>query len=77
MKLTAAQQKALEILGTGYVEYSAWGGKLMTRLPDGIRSRATLWGLSKLGLANCQPLGTSTVRYTLTHAGRQALKSGE
>lgn len=74
MKLTKAQQTALEILGTGYVEFDTWGSKLMTSLPKGIRTRATLWRLYELGLIKGQQLGASTVRYTITDAGHTALQ---
>lgn len=74
MKLTKAQQTTLEILGTGYVEFDTWGGKLMTSLPNGIRSRSTLWRLYELGLIKYQQLGAVTTRYTITDAGRTALQ---
>lgn len=74
MKLTKAQQTALKILGTGYVEFDTWGSKLMTSLPNGIRSRAPLWKLYELGLIQLQQLGASTFRYTITDAGRTALQ---
>ena len=75
-KLTKAQQTALEILGTGYVQYTVWGGNLFTSLPRGIRSRATLEALRNRGLAKCQWLGANDVRYTITPEGRQAMKGG-
>lgn len=76
MKLTKAQKTALEILCSGYVEFDTWGSKLITSLPDGIRSRTTLWKLNELGLARCQHLGVCSVRYTITPAGRAALAKG-
>lgn len=76
MKLTKAQVKALRVLGRGRIEIVSWGGKLMTSLPGGIRSRATLDALTDRGLVDCRH-GAMREEWTITPAGLSALAEQE
>lgn len=75
-KLTKAQADALCTLATGQASYSTWGGSLITRLPKGIASRATLYALEARGFAESRRDGGSTV-WSITDAGRAALSKAE
>lgn len=74
MKLTKAQRAALDILTTGPVSYSTWGGKLFTGLPRGIRSRETLYALGRMKLAKWHSQRGTDTNWTITDAGREALR---
>jgi hypothetical protein len=72
-KLTKSQLRALSILASGPVSYSTWGGKLVTRMPDGISGQPTLWALYRAGYAKDERDGHTTLVWHITPAGRAAL----
>lgn len=71
-KLTEAQRRALGVLAKGPVAFAEWGGRPTSRMPDGIRSRSTLWALQDKGLATPSRNFPRTT-WTITPAGRAAL----
>lgn len=72
-RLTEAQRRALEAMPFSYM---TWGGKLATRLPEGIRSRTVLENLRSAGLATCKR-NAGTTTWDRTPAGRLALKGAD
>lgn len=78
MKLSDAQFRALETLP---VEIAMWGGKPHSSMPAGVRSRATLWSLYKMGLAALNVNGLhekwSATKHGCEEIDRRKPKAGE
>lgn len=66
--LTEAQRRALKAMP---FSFATWGGKLQTRLPDGV-TRPTLRILQKNGLAATER-DRAVWKWSITDAGRAAL----
>lgn len=67
--ISDAQMAALKVLPCSI---TMWGGKPFSGLPNGIRTRATLFALNRAGLAKVDFAGT-TENWAITEAGRAAL----
>ena len=57
-KLSEPQKRALNVLATDDVHITTWGGDVFGFLPDGIKSRATLGVLRRLGFAQVERVAT-------------------
>lgn len=73
MKLTKAQMVALSALPC---QITMWGGKPFAGLPNGIKTRATLFALNRAGAAGVEFKGL-TEHWSITDAARLALKNQE
>lgn len=73
-KLTDAQVRALKVMP---FSYTTWGIALFTTLPEGVRSRETLYALERRGFAKMRRIDRGNVEWRITEAGRQALKEQE
>lgn len=69
-KMTKAQLRALGALPC---KITIWGGKPFAGLPNGIKTRATLFALNRAGAAQVDFHGV-TEHWTITDAGRLALE---
>ena len=72
-KLSEAQIKALIVLNRGPVRITMWGGKPFAGMPEGIRSRPTLYGLLTRGYAKLIMDGPSE-RWIITRSGSAMLQ---
>ena len=72
-KITDAQRRALAAMP---FSYSKWGDKLMTSLPDGVYTTATLFALMRMGLASVG-YDRAIGYWRATDAGRKMLEETE
>lgn len=72
-KITDAQRRALAAMP---FSYSVWGDRLITSLPKGVRTTATLFALQRLGLASVS-YDIAARNWRATEAGRKMLEETE